>query len=79
MIIFSHVVSILHVFDRGALQGHEEVVDDSKVPLDGILHVARALVQIISDGLDVRPVWRGISKDICCCNKFTKIKADKEH
>ena len=54
MIIISHVVSILHVFDRGALQGHEEVVDDSKVPLDGILHVARALVQIIGDGLDVR-------------------------
>ena len=54
MIIISHVVSILHVFDRGALQGHEEVVDDPKVPLDGILHVARALVQIIGDGLDVR-------------------------
>ena len=50
MIIISHVVSILHVFDRGALQGHEEVVDDPKVPLDGILHVARALVQIIGDG-----------------------------
>ena len=26
-----------------------------------------------------RPVWRKISKDICCCNKFRKIKADKEH
>ena len=47
MIIISHVVPILHVFDRGALQGHEKVVDDPKVPLDGILHVARALVGII--------------------------------
>ena len=26
-----------------------------------------------------RPVWQKISKDICCCNKFRKIKADKEH
>ena len=51
MIIISHVVSILHVFDRGALQGHEEVVDNPKVPLNGILHVARALVEIIGDGL----------------------------
>ena len=67
MIIISHVVSILHVFDRGALQGHEEVVDDPKVPLNGILHVARALVEIIGDGLDVRPVWRGISKDMTRC------------
>ena len=58
MIIISHVVSILHVFDRGALQGHEEVVDDSKVPLDGILHVARALVQIIGDGGMARDLER---------------------
>ena len=64
MIIISHVVSILHVFDRGAFQGHEEVVDDPKVPLNGILHVARALVEIIGDGLDVMQVWRGILKDI---------------
>ena len=79
MIIISHVVSILHVLDRGAFQGHEEVVNDPKVPLNGILHVARALVEIIGDGLDVRPVWRMISKDIWCCNKFRKIKADKEN
>ena len=26
-----------------------------------------------------RPVWQKISKDICCRNKFRKIKADKEH
>ena len=62
MIIISHVVPILHVFDRGALQGHEKVVDDPKVPLDGILHVARALVQIIGDGLDVRRYGEGSRK-----------------
>ena len=58
MIIISHVVPILHVFDRGALQGHEEVVDDPKVPLDGILHVACALVQIIGDGGMARDLER---------------------
>ena len=43
MIIISHVVSILHVFDRGALQGHEEVVDDPKVPLDRVVWVGHPL------------------------------------
>ena len=79
IIIIPYIIDVVRVLPGRTLEGHEEVVDDPKVPLDGILHVARALVQIIGDGLDVRPVWRGISKDICCCNKFRKIKADNEH
>ena len=41
-------------------------------------------MQYVFHGIDVfdkcltRPVWQKISKDIYFCNKFEKIKADKE-
>ena len=46
LIMAAHIVAIVQVLPARALEGHEEVVDDPKVPLDWVVRVCHPLMVI---------------------------------